>query len=105
MTLTAPGHVDRRSHDLITLPRAGVEESWMDVRASALEIREELGHAHSELLARRDPRRHLFAAHDRLNWLADMSKRKAGEAAGISFISPGQLPLPDGCFDPDDRSA
>jgi hypothetical protein len=96
---------DGRSRDLITLPRAGVEEAWMDVQASALETREILGDAHRDLLERRDPRPHLFDAHDRLTWLADMAHRKAGEAAGITFISPGQMPLPDGCFDSDDRSA
>jgi len=100
--------VDGRSHDLVSIPRSGLEEAWMDVTASAIAIREDLGLAHEDLLARRDPRTHLFRADRGLVSLREYGRRRAGEAAGITYIepiAPGQLPLPDGCFDPDDRSA
>lgn len=96
---------DGRSRDLITLPRARVEESWMDVQVAAIEVREVLGGAHRDLLERRDPRLALVSAHERLGRLNEYARQRAGEAAGITYISPGQMPLPDGCFDPDNRSA
>ena len=77
----------------------------MDVQVAAIEVREVLGDAHRALLARRDPRLALATAHERLGRLNEYARRRAGEAAGITYISPGQLPLPDGCFDPDNRSA
>lgn len=104
MTIATQARADGRSRDLITLPRAGVEESWMDVQVVAIEVREELGEAHRDLLERRDPRLHLVAAHERLGRLTEYARRRAGEAAGISYISPDQLPLFDGCA-PDGRSA
>jgi len=104
MTAASFTHVDRRATDLLTLPRSAVEESWIDVTAAVTEIREELGDAHRDLLARRDPRLHLIAAHNRLGRLREYARRHAGEAAGITYISPDQLPLFDGCA-PDGRSA
>ena len=104
MTVATWTKPDGRSIDLITLPRAAVEESWMDVQVVATEIREVLGDAHRDLLERRDPRLHLAAAHERLGRLNEYARRHAGEAAGITYISPDQLPLFDGCA-PDGRSA
>jgi hypothetical protein len=97
--------VDRRSHDLMTAPRAAVEESWMDVHAGTAAARDELGHALIEKVNRRDPWPRIFAADRRLARLDEFARRHAAEAAGITYISPNQMPLFDGCVDPDDRSA
>jgi hypothetical protein len=101
MTVAALAVVDRRSTDLITLPRAGVEEQWMDVQAETFEVRRELGRALQDKIANRDPWPHIGAADRRLIRLQDRARQQAAEAAGITFIAPGQteLPLADSCFD------
>ncbi|MEO7332811.1 MAG: hypothetical protein ABIZ71_02585 [Gemmatimonadales bacterium] len=94
--------VDRRSHDLVSIPRAGLEESWMDVTARAFEARRSIGRAYVEVKRHADPLPHLFDADRRLVSLTEFARRQAGEAAGIRYIepvAPGQLPLPDSCFD------
>jgi len=93
--------LDRRSHDLITMPRSTLEGDWMDVQAEAFEVRRELGRALQDKIADRDPWPRLGAADRRLIRLHDRARQRAAEAAGITFISPGQteLPLADGCFD------
>jgi hypothetical protein len=100
--LTRP---DGRSHDLVSVPRASLEGDWMDVQAEAFEVRRELGRALQDKIADRDPWPRIGVADRRLIRLHDRARQRAAEDAGITFISPGQMPLPDGCFDPDDRSA
>ena len=97
--MSRSGTVAVRARSRDTLPRASVEESWMDVRASAFEVRRDLGRAYRDLSCKRDPREHLFSADNRLIRIEQHARRHAAEAAGITFISPGQqtLPLPDGC--------
>lgn len=85
--------------------RSGMEEQWMDVQALTLEARRDLGHALVEKVNDRDPWPRIFAADRRLNRLNEYARRHAAEAAGISFLSPGQLPLPDGCFGDDGGAA
>lgn len=93
MTAASIARVDGRARDLITIPRSSLEEAWMDVAAGAVEVRELLGEAHKDLLARRDPRLHLVAAHVRLGRLGEYARRHAAEAAGITYISRDQMPL------------
>jgi len=71
----------------------------MDVQALALEARRQLGHAVVAKVTGRDPWPRIFAADQRLNRLNEYARRHAAEAAGITFIAPGQMPLADGCFD------
>lgn len=92
-------HWDRRVTDFITLPRARVEESLMDVHAGLVELRETLGDAHRDLLDRRDPRHALFDADGQIVQLDNHARRNAAEAAGITFISVDQQSLWDGCLD------
>lgn len=103
MTLSALARPDGRSHDLITLPRAATEEAWMDVQAEAFEVRRELGRALVDHQRGRSPMPRLFAADRRLIRLHDRARQRAAEAAGITYISPGQMPLLDGCG-PDNKS-
>ena len=96
--------VDRRSHDLVSIPRSGLSESWMDVRASAFEARRDLGQALVDQRAGRSPMPRLFRADQRLIHLEQLARQRAAEAEGITFIDladPNQLelPLPDSCFD------
>jgi len=103
MSTASIERIDRRSHDLLTLPRAGVEESWMDVQALTWETRRDIGRAYQDTQARRSPVARLISADRRLIRLHQFARRKAGEAAGISFIPRGQLALPlhDGCLGPE----
>jgi hypothetical protein len=105
MTVATLVHPDGRSHDLVTLPRAATEEAWIDVQATAWEARRDIGSAYQASRAGRSPAPRLMAADGRLLRLQNYARQRAAEAAGITYISPGQMPLPDGCFDPDDRSA
>jgi hypothetical protein len=96
--------LDRRSHDLVSVPRSGLSESWMDVRASAFEARRELGQALVDQRRGRSPMPRVFRADQRLIRIEEFARRKAAEAEGITFIAvadPNQmeLPLPDSCFD------
>lgn len=96
--------VDRRSHDLVSIPRSGLSESWMDVRASAFEARRELGRALVDNRAGRSPMPRLFRADQRLIRLEQYARQRAAESEGITFIAPAdpnqlELPLADGCFD------
>ncbi len=86
----------RVSTDLVTAPRSSVEEAWMDVTATAIAIREDLGKAHEQLLLRREPRPHLFTADARLTRLIEYGRRHAAEAAVITYIHQDQLALFDG---------
>ena len=102
--------LDRRSHDLVSVPRSGLTESWMDVRSSAFEVRRELGRALVDHQAGRSPMQRVFRADQRLIRLEQYARQRAAESEGITFIAPAdpnqlELPLPDGCFDPDNRSA
>lgn len=92
---------DRRSHDLVTVPRAGLEEAWADVHASAFEVRRAVAKAYVAEKRGADPLPHLFDADRRLVRLDEYARRQAGEAAGITYIDKDQLvlPLADGCFD------
>lgn len=91
--------------DFHTLPRSAVEESWMDVRAAAFEVRREVGRAYQARQLGRDPIPHLLNADRRLMRLEEYGRRHAGEAAGLTYISPDQLALFDGCLPGDDRGA
>jgi len=96
--------LDRRSHDLVAIPRSGLVETLMDVRASAFEARRELGQALVDQRAGRSPMPRVFRADQRLIRLEAFARRQAAEAEGITFIDladPNQLelPLPDSCFD------
>lgn len=105
MTAASRARPDGRSHDLITLPRSGVEEAWADVHASTAEARDELGHALIEKVNGRDPWPRIFAADRRLARLDEYARRHAGEAAGLTYIDRNQLPLFDGCLDGDKQGA
>ncbi len=95
--------LDRRSHDLVSIPRSGLSESWMDVRASAFEARRELGQALVDQRSGRSPMPRLFRADQRLIRIEQYARQKAAEAEGITFIDladPNQLPLfVDSCLD------
>jgi len=84
--------VDRRSPEVCTT-RVAVEEAWMDVTASAFEVRRELGRAYVDHRRGRDPITHLYAADQRLIRLIDTARQRAGEASGLTFIPRGQLRL------------
>ena len=88
--------LDRRTRDHLTQVRSTVEESWMDVQAASFEIRREVARAYLEHQHGHDPLPHLFAADRRLMRLTEHARRRAAEAAGITYISPEQLPLFDG---------
>lgn len=90
--------VDHRTHDFLTIPRAGAEEAWMDVQVGSFEARRAIGRAYVEVKHQRDPLPDLYAADRRLVRLTEYARRRAAEAAGITYIAPGQMPLPDGCF-------
>lgn len=98
--IPAPG--DRRSTDVLTLPRSRVEESWCDVQALAWETRRAVGRAYVDVTRSRDPVPSLLEADQRLIRLTEFARREAGEASGISYIVPGQSALWDGCLDGDD---
>lgn len=93
MTAATFARPDGRARDLITVSRSSLEESFLDVQAVARHVRELLGEAHKDLLARRDPRPHLIDAHVRLGRLNEYARRHAAEAAGITYISADQMPL------------
>jgi len=97
MTTATLARPDRRSHDLITLPRAATEEAWIDVQATAWEARRDIGSAYQASRAGESPTPRLIAADGRLLRLQNYARRRAAEAAGVTFISPDQLPLFDGC--------
>jgi hypothetical protein len=101
MTAATLARVDRRARDLITVPRAALEESFLDVQALTFEARRELAKAYVAEKRGADPLPYLYAADRRLIRLHDRARQRAAEAAGITFISPGQteLPLLDGCVD------
>lgn len=101
MTAATLARPDQRATDLISVPRAALEGDFMDVQAEAWEVRRELGRALVEHQAGRSPMARLFAADRRLIRLHDRARQRAAEAAGITFIAPGQtaLPLLDGCLD------
>lgn len=105
MTAASLARIDQRATDLVSVPRATLEHAWMDVQAEALEVRRELGRALQDKIADRDPWPRIGAADRRLIRLHDRARQRAAEAAGITFIAPGQqtLPLLDGCG-PDNRS-
>ena len=108
MTATATlARPDARSHDLLTLPRAAVEEAWLDVQAIAWEARRGIGKAYQASRAGRSPVPPLVATDGLLRGLQNAARRRAAEAAGISFISPAQmtLPLHDGCMRGDGGAA
>jgi hypothetical protein len=101
--------LDRRSHDLVSIPRSGLSESWMDVRASALEARRELGKALVDHRRGQSPMPGVFRADRRLIRLEQYARQRAAEAEGITFLEPLdpnqlELPLGDGCFGPDGRA-
>jgi hypothetical protein len=100
MTLAA----DARSTDLVTVPRSGIEESWMDVTTLSFEVRRDLGRAYQARERGADPLPHLFLADQRLIRLNEYSRRQAAEAAGITYIHPSQLSLFDGCLPDGDRA-
>lgn len=100
MTLAA----DARGTDLVEVNRSGIEEAWMDVRAAAFEVRRDVARAYQARERGADPLTHLLAADQRLMRLEEFGRRHAGEAAGITYISPDQLPLFDGCA-PDGRAS
>jgi len=85
--------LDRRAHDLVTIPRSGLSESWMDVRASAFEARRELGQALVDQRQGRSPMPRVFRADQRLIRLEQYARQRAAEAEGITFIPRGQLRL------------
>jgi hypothetical protein len=89
--------IDGRSHDLISLPRAAAEEAWCDVAASAWEARRDIGRAYQASRSGESPTPRLIAADGRLLRLHNYARRRAAEAAGITFIAPGQESLWDGC--------
>ena len=100
MTVTATvARPDGRSRDLLTLPRAAVEEQWLDVQAAAWEARRDIGRAFQASRAGRSPVARLVAADGRLLRLQNQARQRAAEAAGITFISPDQTSLWDGCLD------
>jgi hypothetical protein len=75
----------------------------MDVRASAFEVRQELGRALTEQRQGRSPMPAVFRADARLIRIEQYARQKAAEAEGIVFIplaDPNQLPLfVDSCLD------
>jgi len=91
-----------RSQEVITLPRSGVIESWMDAHVGAYEARRAIGRAYVDVTRARDPIPNLIDADQRLIRLTEFARRKAGEASGISYIAPGQSALWDGCLEGDD---
>ena len=99
MTAATLARLDQRAADLVTVPRAALEGDYMDFQAETFEVRRELGRALQDKIAHRDPWPRLYAADRRLIRLHDRARQRAAEAAGITFISPGQMPLPDSCFD------
>jgi len=99
MTLASIDRIDGRHQRFISLPQAEAEGAWMDVQALTWEARRDLGRAYQDTQARRSPVARLISADRRLIRLTQYARRKAGEAAGLSFISPNQMPLFDGCFD------
>jgi len=68
----------------------------MDVQATTFEARRDIGRAYADVKRQRDPLPRLFAADQRLLRLSAFARRRAGEAEGLLFISPGQRPLWDG---------
>lgn len=91
MIAELPERVDRRTE------RTDPQSQWMDVQVIALETRRELGRAYIDLGMERDPRPLLDSAGARMVRLEQYARRRAGEAAGISYISPGQVILfPEG---------
>ena len=94
--------LDRRVHAVIELPRHRVAEDWMDVGALAFETRRDVAAAWKT--RRLEP---LYAADAKLVRLSEFARRRAGEAEGIDYITPGQelLPFADGCLPEDDGAA
>jgi hypothetical protein len=103
MTTAALARPDRRSHDLITLPRAATEESWIDVQAVTFEVRQSVAKAYVAEKRGSDPLPHLFEADRRLVRLNEYARRQAGEVAGLVYIDREQQTLWDGCG-PDGRA-
>lgn len=105
MSRTARAAFESRNRDLV--PRSRSVEYAMDIRAELIELRDTLAHAHEDLLERRDPRRHLFAADERLVRLAERTREWAANSEGVEYVSPGQvrLPLPDDCMPAADGGA
>lgn len=77
----------------VTVPRSSLEEAWMDVSAASFEVRRDLGRAYQALERGTDLLDHLLTADRRLIRLTEYARRLSGEAAGITYISPDQLPL------------
>ena len=105
MTSATLARLDQRGTDLVTVPRATLENSWLDVQASAWEARRDIGSAYQASRAGKSPTPRLVAPDRRLMRLTEFARRQAGEAAGISYISPNQMPLFDGCLDGDQQGA
>jgi hypothetical protein len=74
---------DRRATDLISVPRARIAHSWMDVRAiSAATL------ACLEAGRTSDARIGLVR-------IEEYARKRAAEAEGIGYVAPDQLPLFD----------
>jgi len=106
MTAATLARIDQRAKDVVSVPRSTLESSWMDVQALTFEARRDVARAYVAEKRGVDPVPSLFDADRRLVRLDQYARRQAAEAAGITFLTPGQLALPlaDGCG-PRGRSA
>lgn len=73
--------------------QAALEAPWMDTHALAFEVRRDVGRAYQAIERGTDPLPFLFDADRRLTRLSEYARRLAGEAIGITYISPDQLSL------------